>query len=228
MSMLHRHEARASLVALALALAGWGACAAKPEARVAREIVAPKGLTYRIELDSTRLRRASGLSSVAAVAELVEDNLSRFFKLPDAPAKDGPAPDERMREIIAEAPAPGFAVRATIEQRPDDYCMVNLEAVALTPGSAPTTALEAPYSVHFGLAAARSAIQEMRPGSWPVLSAERFTILRQQATELAARGEDASMDEATFARTPRAIERADDPPRYFAPPSDVRSHLRPE
>ena len=130
---------------------------------------------------------------------------------------------DAFREIVAESPAPGYGVRATVEQRPDDFCAVSLEAVTFSSEGAPTPVTSAPYSVHFGLAAVRAALASLRAVSWPVMTQETFDTLRKQATVLAQSGSDPAIDEATFAHAPRPLQRADDPPRYYAPPLDGSS-----
>jgi hypothetical protein len=202
---------------LVAAVGGTGTgCAAKVEAKIAHEEAAAPALTYRTQIDSTRLRRGTGLSAVASVTTLVEDGLSRFFRVRSSQVANSDA----SRELVAESPAPGWGVRATIEQRPDDFCLVTLEAVSLPAAGPPMATAQAPYSVHFGMHAVRSALAALRQVAWPVLSQETFDVLRKQATALAQSGEDPPIDEATFAHAPRPLQRADDPPRYYAPPQE--------
>jgi hypothetical protein len=207
-------------LALALPMAAGAGCAAKVESKIAREEATAPALTYRIQVDSTRLRQGNGLSAVGSVANLVEDGLSRFFRLRPRKGPDS----EVARVLIAESPAPGFGVRATIEQRPDDFCLVTIEAVRLPSQGegegAPAPTPQAPYSVQFGMHAVRTALGALRQVAWPVMTQETFDLLRKQATELAQSGEDPPIDEATFAHAPRPLQRADEPPRYYAPPQE--------
>jgi hypothetical protein len=200
----------------------WSGCAAKVDSKVAREEAQVQGLTYRMQIDSTRLKRGTGLGAVPAVAELVEDGLSRFFRVQP---RSGPQGDTQ-RVIVAESPAPGWGVRATVEQRPDDFCLVTLEAVTLPKDGTPTPTITAPYSLHFGLHAVRTALGALRQVAWPVMDTQTFDVLRKQATQMAAEGQDPAIDEATFAHAPRPLQRADDPPRYYAPPQDGRDLRR--
>src|SRR4051812_22770413 len=102
--MLRLVRSFAPLVLVTALPMGWTACAAKVESKVAREESQVQGLTYRMQIDSTRLKRGTGLGAVAAVAELVEDGLSRFFRVR---AKTSPQGDQQ-RVIVAESPAPGW------------------------------------------------------------------------------------------------------------------------
>jgi hypothetical protein len=205
-SRVHVEPSLVLLVACAVA------CGPRQDARTAREETVPGGLAYRVEVDSTRLRRGSGLSAVASVGQLVEDGLSRFFRV-----QSGPAGNDAERQIVAESPAPGYGVRAIIEQRADDFCMVIIEAVRLRPDGPPVPTPLAPYSVHFAMEAVHAAVSALHPVNWPVMTTERFDLLRKQAAALAAAGEDPPIDEPAFAHTPRPLHRADDPPRYYAP-----------
>ena len=187
-------------------------CAHPPDARTVHETGVTQGLSYIIQIDATRIERGTGLPAVQAVGQLVEANLAAYFHVrPDRQ----PATASR-REIIAESPAPGYGVRATIEARPDDYCLVALDVVRLEGVKAPELAMLAPYSVHFGIWSARGALGSLRPPNRPPMSIERFATLRKQASELALAGRDPAIDERAYARTPRPLEN-NDAPRYYAP-----------
>jgi len=191
------------------------ACAAQVDSRVTREEVSSAYLSYRLNVDSTRLRKGSGLPAVDAVMQLVEDGLSRFFRVGPRTSRGS------STELIGEAAALGYGVRATVERRPDDFCLITLDAVQLRDGGAVSTTA-APYSVHFGLAAVRTALQTLQTPAWPSMTEATFEILRKQASELAAAGQDPPIDEATFAHTPRPLQRADEPPHYYAPKTNSR------
>ncbi|HVS17787.1 MAG TPA: hypothetical protein VMT18_04240 [Planctomycetota bacterium] len=212
--MHRRHAFRLTwtLASAALGLAAPG-CAHHPEARSAKEAPQASGLRYTMQVDATRLTRGTGLPPVTAVGQLVEDNLLRFFRL----VPDPPPGTATRRELLAEAPAPGYGVRILIEARPDDYCVVGMEAVALRDGVVGARPSLVPYSIHYALGAIRNALSSLRTVTLPVLAPARFDELRKQAAELAARGEDTPIDDHTFARTPRPLERPDEPARYYAP-----------
>ncbi len=209
-------------LALGVTLAVALGCAHRPDAKTVHEAVTHEGLTYTLEIDATRLEHGTGLRSVAAVSRLLEDNLTRFFRV----TAEG-AQSEQRRELIAESPAPGYGVRAIVEARPDDYCVVSMQAVRLREGAPPEAVERAPYSLHYGLTAVRAALSSLRTLSRAPLTAARFAALRRQASELATRGEDPPLDEAAFAHAPRPLDRSDEEPRYYAP-SDAPSTLRGE
>jgi hypothetical protein len=224
LSELLRPIVRPVLFACALTpIASLAACAHHADAVTVREVSAPAGLRYGLEIDGTRLSRGSGLPPVAAVAQLVEQNLAAFFRL--VPGKPG-APSDERREILAEAPAPGYGVRVVIEARPDDFCHVSIDVVTLKDGKTDWTTL-APYSVHYGVSAVRAAMDALRAPNRPLLAPDRFDALRKQATELRAQGKDPAIDDAEFARTPRPLEKLDEAPRYYAPVTEP-STVRPE
>jgi hypothetical protein len=210
---------RLSTLALGFLLSAVSACKPPPDVRTVREEAAPAGLSYHLQIDSTRLRRGTGLGAVAAVAALLEDNLSRFFQVHPAP----PTPNETSREIIGESPAMGYGVRAVVEQRPDDFCAVTIEAVKLDGAAPPIATTLAPYSVHAGIAAVRSAMSSLRSASWPIMTTETFNTLRKQATALGSSGDDPPIDDATYAHAPRPLQRPDDPPQYYAPPQNANT-----
>jgi hypothetical protein len=216
-----RSAAHPLTLAIWTSLLGAPGCAHRTELRSASERPAVAGLRYTLQIDATRLTRGTGLPPVAAVAQLVEDNLLRFFRL----RGDQPPGDAVRREMLAESPAPGYAVRVLIEARPDDYCLVGLETVQLREGQPSTAVTLVPYSVHHALQAIRASLAALRTVPRPPLSPDRFETLRKQASELAARGEDPPIDDATFARTPRPLEKMDEPARYYAP-SQTESTLR--
>ncbi len=188
-------------------------CARPPDARTMHETGAMQGLSYLIQIDATRLVRGSGLPAVAAVAQLVEANLGVFFRV----TPSATAANEARREIVADSPAPGYGVRAIIDARPDDYCLVAIDVVRIEAGKPPELAQLAPYSVHFGIATVRASLSALRPLNRPALTNERFQTLRKQATDRARDGLDPAIDEQSYARTPRPLEN-NDAPRYYSPP----------
>lgn len=197
------------------------ACARPHDARTVREVGRTENLIYNLQVDSTRLVRGTGLNPVAAVTRLVEENLAVYFRV----SPKGSTTDGERRELVAEAPAPGYALHVTIEGRPDDYCLIAIDVVRLGPDGAMEPVQGAPYSVHYGLAMVRMALSSLRPATRAAMSTARFMELRTQAAALAQRGADPAIDEATFARTPRPLERADDAVRYYAP-SESGSAIR--
>ncbi len=196
-------------------------CAQPPEARTAHEVTAASELVFTANVDASRIERGTGLAAVPALVRLLEDELAPFFRA----AAKGAATNEHA-EIIAEAPAPGYAVRAVVDARPDDFCVVTLAIVRLLDGNATQDVSLAPYSLHFGFTAVRRALVSLSSISRPALDDATFASLRKQASEARARGDDQPMDQSTFARTPLPLERSDQPPHYFAPVVDAPSTLQ--
>lgn len=204
-------------LALGCTLATSVGCAHTVDKQVTREVARPDGLGYTMQVDATRLEHGSGLGSVAAVAALVEEDVAAFFR--ERPA----APQSTTRrEIIAEAPAPGYGVHVVIEARPDDYCFVAIDIVRWKNDGSMETASLAPYSVQFGVRAIRDALSALRNTRRPPLTPARFDSLRAQATELARQNADVPLDETSFVRAPRSLS-ASDEARYYAPPTDNAS-----
>jgi len=215
---------RRSLVNLfvaGLSLAPLG-CAHKEEVKATNEVTQSDKLSYTMQLDATRLVRGTGLSPVVASSRLVEEDLASYFQV-----REVPGGTDARRELIAEAPAPGYGVHAVIEERPDQYCFLSLDVVAIGADGAMTGVSVAPYSVHFGVDKVRAALSSLRGTNRPAMSKARFDDLRAQARELASRNEDPAIDASTYARTPRPLDNLDDAPRYYAP-STTRNTLRGE
>ncbi|MEO6950353.1 MAG: hypothetical protein ABI321_00965 [Polyangia bacterium] len=202
------------VLALVCTLATSAGCAHSVDKEVTREVARPDGLTYTMQVDATRLEHGSGLGPLAAVTGLVEEDLAAFFR--ERPSTTQGA---TRREIVAEAPAPGYGVHVVIEARPDDYCVVVLDIVRWKDDGSMETVKLAPYSVQFGVRAIRDALSALRNTRRPPLTLERFDSLRAQATELARQNADPPLDETNFARAPRSLSGSDEA-RYYAPPTD--------
>lgn len=197
------------------------ACKHAPDAHTVKEVSGPSGLSYLNEVDATRLERSTGLAAVPSVAQLLRQELAPFFRV-----RDGVAATEEHVELIAESPAPGYAVKVQVEARPDDFCVVSFTTVKQQDDGSMEGVSLAPYSIHFALWNVRNALSSLRPVNRPALDDETFEILRKQAAEARSRGGDQPIDEVTYARTPRPIERGDSGPRYFAPPVEAPSQLK--
>lgn len=195
-------------------------CAHRVETHVTREVARPEGLSYAMQVDATRLEHGSGLGPVAAVTALVQENLAAFFR--ERPS--GSQGTDR-RELVAEAPAPGYGVHVVIELRPDDYCFVTMEIVHWRGDGVMEAVSLAPYSVQFGVRAMRDAIGALRNTRRPPLTPAAFDSLRAQAAELAQQNADPPLDETSFIRAPRSLS-ASDEARYYAPPTDNGATLR--
>jgi hypothetical protein len=108
-------------------------------------------------------------------------------------------------------------LRARIAPRPELFCQVTLEPLALAPSEHAVAA--APWSVHDALARVRRGLETLRPPRDPAMDARRFARLRDEASQAARAGHDPLLTPAEFVRTPRPIrsEGADAP--YYAPAS---------
>ena len=199
---------------LLLALLG-AACGHAHEAEVVSSYEPRATIGQTFTADTTRVL-ASGSDGVRALAALLDDHLAAFGTLrPDKYVRT-PSGETTSLDLVADLPAPGWALRARIIPKPEQMCLVIIEPLATQPNDHPVDA--APWSVHDAFESVRRYAPGLSPSKLPRMDEARFARLREEATAAAANGSDPLLTTSEFVRVPRPItaEGADRP--YFEPP----------
>jgi hypothetical protein len=202
--------------ALLLALSVVG-CAHATDSEVIAVAEKPQTIAAIDTVDTTRLLpEGQGTAEAAqrALAELLAAHLGTVG-IVRAPV----APDA----VVADLPAPGWAVRARLVMKPELFCLVTLEPIATQPkeqavAAAPWSVLDAWDQVHRGLI-------QLAPPKLPPLPPDRFARLRAEAT--AAVQHDPPLTIVEYKRAPRPITDAPDRPYYTPPTEDSGLRAKP-
>ncbi len=170
--------------------------------------------------DTTRL-----VANVAATAneegekrltELLERQFGVVGQLrPTKPIKN--ADGTTTLELVVDLPAPGWALRARLQAKPEQMCFVMLEPIATQPDEHAVNA--APWSVQDAFETVRARAVNLLEPKLPPMDADRFARLRAQAAEAAAQGIDPPLSHAEYVHVPRAINREGADMPYYTPPS---------
>jgi hypothetical protein len=171
-------------------------------------------------LDLLRLPAAAPTSdaAVTALASIVSTHLATIGLLRDN-KRDGTYVD-----VVADLPAPGFALRARISPEPDQQCRLLLEPITASADAHPVAA--APFSVHLAFDDVRRHLASLRPARQAPMSQAQFARLRAEAAVAASANRDPPITSAEYARVPRPI--GDDAERPYALPPTDPSTLKPE
>lgn len=210
--MTERTEVR-TLLALALLCVG---CGHAKEAEIAQTFEPPPTIGYSFTADLARLQEnAPGAGNgIGALVALVKAQLATVGQLrPDQPAAAGAPVD-----VVADLPAPGFALRVHIAPKPELMALVRIEPVATDPHDHPVTA--APWSVHAAYDEVCPRIAALRPPRLPPMDAARFARLRAEATEAAKAERDPLLTPNEYVRVPRPITSEGEDAPYYTPPAE--------
>lgn len=200
----------------ALALAG---CAHAKDAEVTATIERPPTIGFSFTADLARLQTAAGeAAGVRNLAALIEAHFATVGKLPAA------APPAGATSLSVELPAPGWALRARIDPKPELMALVRIEPVATEP--TPHPVLAAPWSVQRAFDDVRLGVAGLRPPSKPPMDEARFSRLRTEATAAAQAGRDPLLTPDAYVRVPRPITSAGADAPYYTPPVEQESSLQ--
>lgn len=189
------------------------ACRHAHEAEVVAAVEPTPSIGFIFIADTTRLQSGGAMSTeagVKALAAVLATHLAVVGQLrPDRRAAD-------HLDVIADLPAPGWALRARISPKPELMCQVTVEPIALAPAEHAVTM--APWSVQDAFEEARRFVATLKPSRFAPMPPARFARLRAEATALAAH--DPLLSPGEYVRVPRPItdEGADKP--YYIPPSE--------
>ncbi|HEY2744439.1 MAG TPA: hypothetical protein VGL86_07445 [Polyangia bacterium] len=205
-----------SWILLTLLAAG---CAHPHEAEVVSSYSPRATIGQAFTADTTRLVPNAAATANAegekALAELLD---SLFATVGEVRAdKQIKKPDgTSVLELAVDLPAPGWALRARLQPKPEQMCFVLLEPVATKPDEHAVSA--APWSVHEAFEMVRRRAVALLPPKLPPMDAERFARQRAEAAEAAAHGIDPSLSPAEYVHVPRPINREGEEIPYYVPP----------
>ena len=201
-----------------LALAAIG-CAHPHDAEVVSSVQTRSTIGTPFTADTTRLvpnaAATANEEGEKRLAELIDRQLAAVGQLrADKPIKN--ADGTTTLELAADLPAPGWALRARIQPKPEQMCFVLLEPIATQPDEHPVTT--APWSVQDAFEAVRTRAVALLEPKLPPMDPARFARLRAEAADAAAHGIDPLLSPSDYVRVPRPINRDGADMPYYVPP----------
>lgn len=193
------------------------ACGAPREAKTVSAPAPLPGLQRRLEIDTMRLARGAA-DGQWSVAGLVEKHLATVGLV-----RPGKTRDDTIT-LLADLPTPGYALRARVQPRPEQFCHLELEVISL-PGERAVDA--APFWAVRALEESAGGIETLQPPRRRALDDARFARLHAQAARLAAQGRDPPITAEDYIHAARPLT-GNVPEDYFAPMApSAPSHLLP-
>jgi N-acetyl-beta-hexosaminidase len=187
------------------------ACGHAHEAEVVSSYEPRATIGQTFTVDTTRLSAAAGDEGVVALTTLLATHLGAVGQLrPVNRAAD-------RVDVIADLPAPGWALRARITPKPENLCLVAVEPIATQPTEHAVDS--APFSVQDAYDEVRRRIPPLSPSKLPPMSPERFARLRAEAAAAAAEGKDPLLTPTEYVRVPRPLSSEGEDRPYLVPPS---------
>ena len=196
---------------LLCAFAGAG-CGHAHEAEVVSTFEPRATIGQTFTADTTRLggdAAASEAAGVKALTALLDGQLAAVGQ----PRPDKPAGDHV--DLVADLPAPGWALRVRVTPKAEALCLVAIEPIALQPDEHAVDA--APWSVQEAYETVRRRAPTLLPSKLPPMPPERFARLRAEATEAAHEGRDPALTPSEYVRVPRPISREGEDAAYYVP-----------
>jgi hypothetical protein len=195
------------------------ACAHTQEAQVVATAEPASTLGFTFIADTTRLTDAAdgttdpdGRRALAAV-------LTTHLSTVGIVRPEQPAAGDRL-DLVADLPAPGFAMRMRIAPSAELLCEVAVEPVAVDgqPGME-RQVTAAPWSVHFALGELHRRVVTLQPSNQSPMEPERFARLRAEAAKAAEEGRDPSLSHEAYLRVSRPVSEQGPERPYWVPPS---------
>lgn len=204
-------------ILLALVAAG---CAHPHDAEVVSSYSPRATIGQAFTADTTRLvanaNTATSAEGLKALATLLDDQLSGVGQLrPDKSVRNSDG--TTTIELVADLPAPGWALRARLNPKPEQMCFVLLEPIATQPNDHAVEA--APWSVQDDFEMVRRRAVTLMPAKLPPMDAARFARLRQEAIDAGAEGRDPLLSPAEYVRVPRPLTSEGVNAPYYTPPA---------
>jgi hypothetical protein len=200
------------MVLLAGALAG---CGHAKEAEVVAAVEQKADIGMYFTADVTRLTNGTGSAEAGnkQLAAVFTADLAALGQVrPPVVAAD-------HTDLVADLPAPGWAMRIRISPKPEFMTLVAIEPLATAPTEHTVTA--APWSVQDGLEFLRRQAPMLEPpGRRQPMDAARFARLRSEAAAAAAEERDPLLTPSEFVRVPRPITSEGGDRPYYTPPSE--------
>lgn len=202
---------RASLLVPLFVAAG---CAHPHDAEVVASYEPRATIGQSFTADTTRLvagSAATGDAGKKALAALLRDELSAVGQLRPDKSGDG------HLDLVADLPAPGWALHARITPKPELLCQVTIEPIATQPSEHAVDAT--PWSVQEAFESVRRHAPSLSPTKLPPMDPARFARLRAEAADAASAGHDPLLTPSEYVRVPRPISREGSDAPYYTPPS---------
>jgi len=193
---------RTMLLCLALC-----SCATQKEAQQVAVAAPPPSLSHYLEIDTARLARgaAEGQWSVSGLVE-------RHFAV-EGLVRPGKK-EEDAQVLLADLPTPGYALRARITPRPEQFCHLEIDLIDTRDGK---HADRAPWWAIHALEVVQRGIDTLQQPRRPQMDDARFAKLHAEAAELAKSGQDPPLSLDDYVRVPMRLE-SQAPTDYYAPP----------
>lgn len=204
---------------------GAAACGHAHDAEVVSSIEPRATIGQTFTADTTRVMASgSGGDGVRALAALLDDHLAAVGKVrPDKYVRT-PKGETTSLDLVADLPAPGWALRARIIPKPEQMCLVIVEPLATQPNEHPVDS--APWSVHDAFESVRRYAPTLSPSKLQPMDDARFARLRAEAAAAAANGSDRLLTASEYVRVPRPITSEGSDRPYFVPPAEPGTVLR--
>ena len=191
-------------------------CAHAHEAEVVSTYEPRATIGQTFTADTTRLQASGAAQSsdagTKALTGLLQSHLAAVGTLrPTKAAAD-------HFDLVADLPAPGWALRVRVSPKAESMCVVFIEPLATVPDEHAVDA--APWSVQDAFETVRRHAPTLLPSKAPPMDAARFARLRSEAAAAAAAGSDPPLTPSEFVRVPRPITAAGVDRPYIVPPRD--------
>jgi hypothetical protein len=199
---------RTTMLWYLLAVAG---CGHAHEAEVVAAVEPRANIGQTFTVDTTRLQAAANDEGIVALTTLLATHLGAVGQLrPVVRTAD-------HVDVIADLPAPGWALRARILPKPEQLCLVVLEPLATQPNEHTVDAT--PFSVQDAYEDVKRRIPPLLPSKQPPMAPERFARLRAEATAAAQAGRDPLLTPSEYVRVPHPLTSEGTEAPYLVPPS---------
>jgi hypothetical protein len=185
------------------------ACAHAKPAEVVATVEAPNTIVRYMTIDTARLAEAAGgeAGTERALAALIEAHLATVGQ------PRGISAGGDYLDVVADLPAPGYALRARITPKSEMLCAVTVEPLG---NEQPLTS--APWSVHDALSELTRGLSSLTRPRRPAMSRNRFARLHAEASAAAHAGRDPALTPEEYVRVPRSISNEGDDAPYHVPP----------
>jgi hypothetical protein len=195
-------------------------CRPPKEAEIVSSVEPRATIGANFTADTTRLQPAPPTTEAGtrALIAVLSSNLSAVGILRDD------KPDGTHLDLIADLPAPGFALRARITPKPDLFCQVMLEPIT---GDDAHAVSAAPWSVHAAFDEVRRRVAALQTSKLPPMTPEQFARLRAEAAAAAEANRDPPLTSQEYVRVPRPISEEGPDRPYWVPPSEPSGLLGP-
>jgi hypothetical protein len=213
----------AGITAVAVSIVGMvslAGCRPPKEAEIVASVEPRATIGANVTADTTRLQStpATAEAGTRALVAVLSTNLATVGILRDDKS------DGTHLDLVADLPAPGFALRARITPKPDLFCQVMLEPIAVPDGRSVSAA---PWSVHAAFDEVRRRLSTLQTSKLPPMTQAQFARLRAEAAAAAEANKDPLLTSQEYVRVPRPISDEGPDRPYWTPPAEPSGLLGP-